>query len=362
MAGPVSWETAERVAAWVASGRVPLGPQPSRLDLETEQRLRQDFAEFTARAEAMVVAETGLEPASGPPRGIVVDRAEWTRRNISSFRRLLEPVFGRVESASLPGALGGAARASAGAQMGLVLGWMSTRVLGQYDLLLTEGEDSGDMVSYVGPNIVGLERQHGFPPRQFRLWIALHEVTHRCQFAGVPWLRPYFLSLVEQAVSAMAPDPKRLVESLRRVADAVRAGRNPLEESGLLGLVAPPEQLEVISRIQALMSLLEGHGDVTMSRAAASEIPQASRFAGVLTERRAKASLPARVLQQLLGIEAKLKQYAMGERFIAAVEAAGGKSLFGRVWEGPEMLPTMEEVKEPSLWITRVGPPQLATG
>ena len=362
MNGPVSWETAERVATWVASGRAPFGPSSGRLDPATEAHLRDDFAEFTARAEALVVAETGLVPASGPPSGIVVDRAEWARRNISSFRRLLDPALERLEGATVRGALGGAARTSAGAQMGLVLGWMSTRVLGQYDLLLTEGEDSGDVVSYVGPNIVSLERHHGFPPRQFRLWIALHEVTHRCQFAGVPWLRGYFLSLVEQAMSAMTPDPRRLVESLRRVADAVRSGRNPLEDSGLLGLVAPPEQLAVIARIQALMSLLEGHGDVTMTRAAAAEIPQASRFASVLTERRAKASLPARVLQQLIGIEAKLKQYAMGERFIAAVEAAGGKALFARVWEGPELLPTMEEVKEPSRWITRVGPPQLATG
>src|ERR1700752_424108 len=106
MAGPVSWETAERVAAWVASGRAPLGPQASRLDPGTEKRLRSDFEEFTARAEAMVVAETGLQPASGPPRGIVVDRAEWTRRNISSFRRLLDPVFERLGGAPLLGGLG----------------------------------------------------------------------------------------------------------------------------------------------------------------------------------------------------------------------------------------------------------------
>lgn len=362
MASPVSWETAERVATWFASGRAPLGTAPLRLDAAAETRLRDDFDEFTKRAEAMVAGETGLAPTSGPPHGLVVDRVEWTQRNISSFRRLLDPVLGQLDSPTLRGPLGGAARASAGAQMGLVLGWMSTRVLGQYDLLLTEGEDSGDTVSYVGPNIVGLERQHGFPPRQFRLWIALHEVTHWCQFAGVPWLRSYFLSQVEQVLSAMSPDPRRLVESLRRLADSVRAGRNPMEDAGLLGLVAPPEQLEVIQRIQALMSLLEGHGDVTMGRAASAEVPQASRFAAVLNERRSRASVPARVLQQLLGIEAKLKQYAMGERFIAAVEAAGGKALFSRVWEGPEMLPTMDEIREPGRWIARVGPPQLATG
>ncbi len=362
MAGPVSWETAERVATWFASGRAPLGPSTPPLDASTENQLRDDFAEFTDRAETLVVAETGLVPASGPPRGIVVDRAEWAKRNIASFRRLLEPLLSRLEGSTVRGALGGAARTTAGAQLGFILGWMSTRVLGQYDLLLTEGDDSGDVVAYVGPNIVALERRHRFDPRQFRLWIALHEVTHRCQFVAVPWLRPYFLEQVDQAMSVIAPDPRRFVEAVRRAADAVRGGHNPLEEAGLLGLVAPPEQLEVISRIQALMSLLEGHGDVTMSRAGAGEIPEAKRFASVLSERRARASFPARVLQQLLGIEAKLKQYAMGERFIAAVEAAGGPPLLARVWEGPEMLPTMEEIRDPGRWISRVGPPQLATG
>lgn len=362
MASPVSWETAERVATWFASGRSPVGPASTAVDAATLAQLEADFAEFTARAETLVVASTGLQPSSGPPRGLVVDRAEWARRNVASFRRLLDPVLARMEVSPLRGMLGGAARASTGAQLGLVLGWMSTRVLGQYDLLLTEGDDSGDVVAYVGPNIVALERKHGFPSRQFRLWIALHEVTHRCQFVAVPWMRSYFLSLVDQAMSVVTPDPRRLVQGLRRAADSVRAGRNPLEEAGLLGLVAPPEQLEVISRIQALMSLLEGHGDVTMSRAGADEVPEAQRFAAVLSERRARAGVGARFLQQLLGIEAKLKQYAMGERFIAAVEAAGGPELLARVWEGPEMLPSMDEVREPGRWVARMGQAQLTTG
>ena len=363
MPTPVSWDVAERVATWFASGSMPFAtPQPV-LDPRTEAQLHEDFAEFTAHAEELVVAATGLHPLSGPPRAQVVDRATWARRNISSFRRLLEPVLGQIEgAATLPGPLGGAARTTAGAQLGLVLGWMATRVLGQYDLLLTEGDDEGDVVSYVGPNIVALERRHGFPPRQFRLWIALHEVTHRCQFTAVPWLRPHFLSLVDQALSGMNPDPKRVLDTLRRAAQAARSGQNPLEEAGLLGLVAPPEQLAVITRIQAMMSLLEGHGDVTMGRAGATELPAAERFARVLQDRRSKAGFPARVLQQLLGIEAKLKQYAMGERFIAAVEAAGGPPLLARVWEGPEMLPTIEEIREPAHWVARAGPAQLATG
>ena len=182
-------------------------------------------------------------------------------------------------------------------------------------------------------------RRHGFPPKQFRLWIALHEVTHRCQFTGVPWLRPHFLSLVDQAMSGMAPDPQRFAEALRRAAAAVRAGHNPLEEAGMLGLVAPPEQLEVIGRIQAMMSLLEGHGDITMDRAGADAIPDAAWFSRVLRERRRRASLPARLLQQLVGLEAKMRQYEQGERFIRAVEAPAGPALLepgvGRAGDAP---------------------------
>jgi coenzyme F420 biosynthesis associated uncharacterized protein len=353
---------AERVATWVGTRRSWSGAQllPS-IDAATAARLEEDFAEVTAQAEALVIEATGLRPASGEARARVVDRPGWVRNNLSSFRHLLDPVLSQIETTTVKGALPGVARSAAGAQMGLVLGWMSTRVLGQYDLLFA-GDTSGDAVSYVGPNIVALERRHGFPPRQFRLWIALHEVTHRCQFTGVPWLRPHFLSLVDQAMSGMAPDPRRFAEALRRAAAAVRAGHNPLEEAGMLGLVAPPEQLEVIGRIQAMMSLLEGHGDITMDRAGAGAVPDAEVFSRVLRERRRRASLPSRLLQQLVGLEAKMRQYEAGERFIRAVEASGGPELLNRVWEGPEMLPTMDEIRHPETWVTRIGPARLATG
>jgi len=359
---PVSWEVAERVATWIGSGRPILGPPTGVLDPATLAQLDADFSEATERAEALVIEATGLRPESGAARARVVDRAGWVRANLSSFRRLLEPVLGQLESPAFSGALAGTARRATGAQLGVVLGWMATRVLGQYDLLLADGDDAGDVVSYVGPNIVALERRHGFPSRQFRLWIALHEVTHRCQFTGVPWLRAHFLSLVDQAMAGMTPDPRRLAEALRRAVDAVRAGRNPLEDAGMLGLVAPPEQLAVIAQIQAMMSLLEGHGDVTMDRAGADAVPEAAWFSRVLRDRRRRASLASRLLQQLVGIEAKLRQYEQGENFIHAVEATGGPELLARVWEGPEMLPTMEEIRHPALWVARIGPARLVAG
>jgi len=363
MADPVSWDVAERVATWVGAGNPLAGAStPGNLPPSVTTQLERDFEEVTSEAESLVVSETGLRPVSGSARARVVDRAGWVRTNIGSFRRLLDPVLEQLETTSLPGPLAGAARAMAGAQLGTVLGWMSTRVLGQYDLLLAEGDDTGDYVSYVGPNIVALERRHGFPARQFRLWIALHEVTHRCQFTGVEWLRPHFLSLVDEVLGGMTPDPRRFADALKRAASAAREGRNPLQQAGLLGLVAPPEQLEVLGRVQAMMSLLEGHGDVTMDRAGAAAVPDAAWFSRVLRERRKRVGRPARLLQQLVGIEAKLRQYEQGERFIQAVESVGGTELMSKVWEGPSMLPTMNEIQDPELWITRVGQSRVAAG
>jgi len=358
-AGGVSWDTARRVADWVG-GRARV-PAPYRPDL-----LQAEFEELTARAEELVAASTGLRSAAGPARARVTDRAGWVGANISSFQRLLGPHLDRLDPGQLAGTnavvsrlagpMATAGRAATGAQMGIVLGWLSTRVLGQYDLLLTEDAvEDQDLVYFVGPNIVALERQHGFEPREFRLWLALHEVTHRCQFTAIPWMRDYFVSLVEEGIGSLEPDPARLAAALKRVSDQIRAGRNPLEESGALGLVASPEQLEGLHRIQALMSLLEGHGDVTMDRAGAADIPSAPRFAAVLRARRKQAHGLSRILQQLIGIEAKLRQYEEGERFIAAVEDVGGPALLDNAWRGPEWLPSLTEIRDPAAWISRVG-------
>jgi len=259
--------------------------------------------------------------------------------------------------------LAAAGRSVSGAELGLVLAFMSTRVLGQYDLLLTdEAADEQDVIYYVGPNVVELERRHGFAPREFRLWLALHEVTHRTQFTGVPWLRAHFVDLVDRGLEAVAADPRRVLDAIRRAAEGIRSGQNPLDEVGLVGLVATPEQLDALRRIQALMSLLEGHGDVTMDRAGASVVPGAERFSRVLRERRQQAKGATRLLQHLLGLEAKLRQYAEGERFVNAVESAGGPELFSRVWRGPEWLPSLEEIRDPGAWIARAGPSAALTG
>jgi coenzyme F420 biosynthesis associated uncharacterized protein len=352
---PVDWALAERVAIRVARRSTPL------IDPATNNRLERDFREATPVAEDLVEKATGLRSLAGPATAMVTDRAGWIRANIASFQRLLGPLFERAAGsggvmAALPGSLGGMTRAVAGAELGAVLGWMSTRVLGQYDVLFTEDADApGDVVYFVGPNIVSLERRHGFPPGEFRLWIAIHELTHRAQFTGVPWMREHFLGLVDKGVSFAATDPKVLMAALARVAGEIRAGRNPIAESGLVGALATPEQAETLRSIQALMSLLEGDGDVTMNTAAAEAIPGAKRFAATLQSRRDSVRGTAKFVQQLIGLEAKMRQYRDGERFCEAVLAAGGPQLFSLVWESPDHLPSMDEVRDPAGWIDRVG-------
>lgn len=354
---PISWELAERTATRIAA-RQPWLP-PGRLSV-----LEEDFQELTALAEELVSAETGLRPLAGPARARVTDRQGWVVANIASAQRLMRPLSKKLAAAMAKPApmLGPIAlrvpaelsRNVSGAQLGALLGWMSTRVLGQYDQLLIEDEspDDQDIVYYVGPNIVDLEDRFGFEPRQFRLWIALHEVTHRLQFTGVPWLRPHFLGLVSSLVEGVDPDPRRLLDALKRAVSEVREGRNPLDDGGLLALFASPEQRQALDGIGAFMSLLEGHGDIVMNRAASGRVPDAANFAGVLRARRQLGAL-ARAVSMVAGLDAKLKQYEQGERFIEAVEAAGGQELFDLVWRGPEWFPTLAEIREPALWVER---------
>jgi coenzyme F420 biosynthesis associated uncharacterized protein len=276
--------------------------------------------------------------------------------NVASFQRLLRPLTDRFGERLANGRLAPVARRMAGLEVGFLLGWMSTRVLGQYDLLIIEDErpEEQDLVYYVGPNIVALERRFAFPPQQFRLWIALHECTHRAQFTGVPWLRPHFLELVDRLLSSVDPDPGRMVEGLKRALAEARAGDRPLDRGGLAAAVATPEQRMVLDQIGGMMSLLEGHGDVTMNRAGAGLIPSAERFERVLRARRQSAPVLTRFLQRLIGLEAKMAQYAQGERFIGAVEDAGGPQLLDRAWQGSAWLPTLKEIREPQRWIERV--------
>lgn len=185
--GPVDWDVAERVAVRTAR-REPFA------DSYLADSLQDDFDEATAEAEDLVAAATGLRSLAGPARARVTDRAGWVHANVASFQRLLQPVMARFGDTVGHGMAADVTRKVAGVEVGMLLGWMSARVLGQYDLLVIDDPaladpEEQDLVYYVGPNVLALEKRFAFPPKEFRLWLALHEVTHRAQFTGVAWMR-----------------------------------------------------------------------------------------------------------------------------------------------------------------------------
>jgi coenzyme F420 biosynthesis associated uncharacterized protein len=300
-----------------------------------------------ARAAALVAEETGL-PWSGEPEVAVVTRAEWARANVAAFGRLLAPAEARL-AAARQGRLSGRVL---GAEVGALVGFLARRVLGQYELVVPSGDGGGDTVMLVGGNLLSLERRYQFRPAEFRLWVALHECTHRLQFTAVPWMRPYFLSLVDRLVAASAAErgrAGRLAGELRRTA---RRGRPLLDETGLMGLLATPAQREVLDRVQSLMSFLEGHGHVVMDRIGGRILVTQHRMSGVLKARRGDPRHAA--FLRITGLEMKMQQYEQGERFILAVERRAGFGALDRAWAGPDSLPTLEEIREPERWLQRV--------
>jgi coenzyme F420 biosynthesis associated uncharacterized protein len=348
---PVDWEAARRVGRLVA-GRVPIA------ESYLATSLAADFDDVTREAETIVADHTGLRAAGGA-RAEVLDRVGWVDVNVDSMRRLLAPLVERMgKRLERRGVVGGIARAATAAEMGALLGFLAQRVLGQYDLLVPDPADGdpptradGDAVYFVGPNILTIEKRFAFRPRDFRLWIAIHEVTHRAQFSGVPWLRDYYLSLVERALTLVEPDPWVVVRALTNAADELRHGRNPFDQGGIIGLVATPEQRGVLAQVQSLMSLLEGHGNVVMSELGRRHVLGEERMARVLAARRRRGA--SRHLHRLLGFEAKLRQYEVGEQFVRGVLAEAGRAGLDMAWRGPEWLPTVDELEAPAAWLAR---------
>lgn len=342
---PLSGRLAARVA-----GSHPLA------DTYVLDRLVTEMDEVTIRAAEMVTEATRL-PAPAAADVEVVSRTQWAERNLAAFSHLLEPAERRIAerleaSGKLGSATAGIAHQVVAAETGLLLGFLSRRVLGQYELVLPTG-DRGDTVAYVGVNLIDLERRHQFRPSEFRLWVALHEMTHRSQFVGVEWMADHFLSLVETLVSQAVPEPGRLGRIVKELAEARADDRPLLDERGLLGLFASPEQRDTIDEVQALMSLLEGHGHVVMDRIGADILRGHARMSRVLKARRSDPR--TQLLFRLTGLEMKMRQYELGEAFILEVERQAGWEAIDAAWESPDNLPTLEEIEDPSGWLSRVG-------
>ena len=342
----VDWVLAEKVANQIAN-RAPFS------DASYLKGLNESFNDFTISAEKLVENSTGLKSLSGAARAKVVDRSGWIRANFSSLKRLLKPVL--IEDSELK--MSSISSRITALEIGAVLGWMSTRVLGQYDLLVLDNEDLNDqdLVYYVGPNICAIERRYAFDPDGFRLWLAIHELTHRAQFTGVYWMREHYLSLVKNLLQEVqiATD-----ETTKKSYSQIRLSNEPedsrFSEFKLSNFFTSIDQKDSINEIAALMTILEGHGDVIMSRAGKGHIRNQERFEKVVSQRRKSATGATKIFQKLLGIEAKLAQYEQGEEFINTIEESEGIDFLNTVWEDPGNLPKLEEIKDPNLWISRI--------
>ncbi len=314
--------------------------------------------------EPHVSGYTGLAPSTPIPAAEAVSRADWASINLDSFAPMLEPVAARIDdrlsfAGPLAGALRMGASATLAAEAGLVMGYMSQRVLGQYEVSLLGG-DAPPRLLFVAPNLAKAVRDLEVEPQAFGRWVAAHELTHVLQFQGVDWLRPHMSGLLRRYLATVElridhgqagglpsiPDPKRLLDSFR--------------EGGLAGLVQSDDQRALMDEIQAAMALIEGYSEHVMDVVAERAIAGHEPLREAMSRRRANRSAPARLLERLLGFDLKMRQYRLGKDFADAVVTAEGIEGLNRVWAAPSALPALDELSEPARWLERTRPPQLA--
>ncbi|MFD0064205.1 zinc-dependent metalloprotease [Streptomyces sp. NPDC056690] len=303
---------------------------------------------------------------------LVVDRPGWVRANVAGFRELLKPLLDKMEErrGSGPGGavLGAVGGKVTGVELGMLLSFLSSRVLGQYETFapatrdLPAAPNGGGRLLLVAPNIVHVERELDVDPHDFRLWVCLHEETHRTQFTAVPWLRDHLEGEIQSFLAETDVDPMTFLERIREAAQSL-AGARPEGEQGegdeggrsLVELVQSPAQREILARLTAVMSLLEGHADFVMDGVGPAVVPSVAEIREKFKERRQKgASRLDLALRKLLGLDAKLRQYRDGERFVRAVVNEVGMDGFNRVWTSPNTLPTKAEIAKPADWVARV--------
>ncbi len=305
-----------------------------------------ELREGADRSTAHVREFTGLEAGSRTAPVLVVDRPAWIQANADGFATLLTPIIEKMtEKRGEPGAVTQAVGSKiTAAEVGGLLGFMSSRVLGQFDPF----HDPHGRLLLVAPNVVHVERELGVDPTDFRLWVCLHEETHRVQFTAVPWMRDHLFS--EFASLAETVEPQRLLDDgLKRISEALKGGN-----VSLLDLMGTPEQKAILDRVTAVMSLLEGHADVVMDGVGPGVIPSVGRIRRSFDERRKGVGTLDRLLRRLLGLEAKMAQYRDGARFVRAVVDKVGMSEFNTVWAAPENLPSRAEIDDGDAWIARV--------
>ncbi len=351
--GLVDWREVERIAVRRLAGA------PGFLDAAELRATEPLYAEAMARIVPALTSALGTPLPGVVERSAVVDRSGWVRANIGSFASLIGKLEADLLDQVIPpgGGLAKAAMALANRwvtnrQLGFLLGFMGTRVLGQYDLALLSMEGTPGRLLFVEENVRATARSLGVPIGPFRTWIALHETTHAFEFEAHPWLRPYLAERLERQLTLFGGDARGLgQEALRGFGRAIRGegdGEHWLER--MMG----PEQQAIFRETQAVMSLLEGFSDYVMDEVGRDLVPDVERISVRFHERRTNRTAFERAILRLTGMDLKLEQYRKGERFVRAVAQQRGASALARLWEGPETLPLADEIAEPARWIGRV--------
>ncbi|RCK69283.1 coenzyme F420 biosynthesis-associated protein [Desertihabitans brevis] len=300
--------------------------------LRGHARAAEDHIRETTRLEA---------PGAGPT--LVVDRGRWIEANAATYSRVLADLDGDTRSRPVQSA-------ATSVQLGALLAVLAQRVLGQFDPFDADGR-----LLLVAPNVVHVERELRVPPEDFRLWVCLHEETHRVQFGHAPWLAEHLRGIAGRLLRSADLGG---AETLARLAGQVgrRRGRRSgsAAEGSLAVLLATPEQRELVDQVTAVMSLLEGHADVMMDRVGPAVVPSVRQIRARFSGRRSRRGFDL-VVRRLLGLEAKLAQYRDGAAFVRHVVRRRGVDGFNTVFTGPETLPTLAEIHQPARWVQRVG-------
>jgi coenzyme F420 biosynthesis associated uncharacterized protein len=343
-AAPIDWAAAIRAGQRLA----PMGPTVTAAEAAD---VVADLRAFSARAELVVRDTTGLGHGLPVDDADIVDRPGWVKATAEGMELLAAPLTAKLSGVG--GRKAGAwTRGVAGSQVGFILGFLSGKVLGQFDPLGGDPARPGRLL-LVAPNIVKVERELAAKPADFRLWVCLHESTHRLQFTAVPWLRDYFRSLVGDFADKADTDPS---DMLRRAVDAIK-GRDAKNGSPTSWIenIQSPEQRLVFDQLMGLMTLLEGHATHVMDAVGPTVVPSVAAISASFSERRRRSKGPIdRLLRALLGMDMKLAQYVNGAAFVDAVVQQVGMASFNAIWTSPETLPTRTEIADPSAWVARV--------
>ncbi|MDO9379402.1 MAG: zinc-dependent metalloprotease [Nocardioidaceae bacterium] len=340
------------LAASTARRLVRPGPEVSAAEAaEVVAELR----EGAARSEQPVRDHTGLHARSSTAPVLVVDRRGWVTSSVEGFATVLEPLVDKIAEQRPSGAVARAVGSKvSGAELGALLAFMSGKILGQFDPFWDGPEGSTGRMLLVAPNIVAVERAMGVDPHDFRLWVCLHEETHRVQFTAVPWLRDHLRSLVGGFVGATDVDPGNVG---RLLGDGVtELGRVLRGEEGasIMDVLQNPAQKAAVEAMTGVMSLLEGHADVIMDEVGPDVVPSVRTIRRRFEQRRDSSRGLDSVLRRLLGMDAKMRQYRDGAAFVRAVTRDVGHEGFNVVWESPDRLPSADEILDPALWVARV--------